>query len=85
MFRVGGGLEFLFLFTAKPELLADPLDPVNTNLHPIMRCNVLLQSFRAADLSGSFMGGPNHYLKPGFFLGPGRHGPVPPAVIAAHR
>ena len=70
MFRVGCGFEFLFLLTTKPELLANPLDPVDTNLHPIMRRNVLRQPLRAAGLSGSLMGGPNHYLRPGIFLSP---------------
>lgn len=35
MFGVGCGLEFSFLFTAEPERLANPLDPVNANLRAI--------------------------------------------------
>ena len=40
-----------------PQLLPDPPDPVDTRLDAVSR-KVLLESLRAAGLTGSFVGGP---------------------------
>jgi len=50
------GIEFPFLFATQSKFTAQSFNPVNSYLHP-MRSQILLQTVRAIDLSGSTIGG----------------------------
>jgi hypothetical protein len=67
VFRIRGGFELPLLLAAQVEFLANPLDPMNANLHAVI-CQIGLQAFRPIGLPRALVGRLDLYFQPRILL-----------------